>query len=802
MPANALALALTTHGKVAAQEKEIAEFLPYTRHVDNATIATKNGELLQILKLDGYPFETADDLTLDGLKEVRNTLTISLASSRHILYHHLLRREVAADIGGDFSGFAADVDRTWNRRLTRRRLYVNDLYLTVLRRPAPGLAGAVDWVLGLFTARDMTRQEQDRADSLRALHDATENIVSTLAAYRPRLLTTYEQDGRIYSEPLEFLSYLLNHETRPVLLPAGPIDAYLPTKRPLFARESFELRGAAPADQTYGAVLSVKEYAASTWAGLLDDLTRLPFEMVITQSFAYTERQNALDLLARQGRVLDAAADAAASQRQDLIDAADDLASNRIVFGGHHLTVTLTGPDEQRLERALTETTAALTNLGVIAVREDVNLEPAFWGQLPGNHAFIARQSEISSLNWAAYASLHSFPAGTRTGNHWGDCISLLETTSATPYAFNFHSRDVGNFVVIGPTGTGKTVVLTFLLAQAQRHKPVSYFFDRDRGAEILIRALGGWYGVLRPGEPAGLNPLQLPDTPANRAFLRDWLGTLLRLADGTALSATDQAVIADAVAANYDVPREQRRLVHVQSLFRGHESDTGDNSLAARIRPWFGDGEKAWLFDNPTDELPEARTQGFDLTYVLDDLTVGVPLLFYLFHCIEQALDGQKALIFLDEGWRALDDPAFEERLREWLKTIRKKNGLVGFGTQSATDVLRTRIGPTIIEQCRTKLFMPNFQADADSYCKGFGLTAHELRLLREVGDTSRCFLVKHDATSVVARLDLSGADDMLAVLSGREDTIQLLDDIRARVGDDPAVWLPVFHAERRKAA
>ena len=800
MPAHALALRLTGNGTIAAREKTVAEFLPYTRHVDNATLATKNGELLQIVKLEGFPFETADDLTLDGLKEVRNTLTIALASSRHILYHHVLRREVASDLGGAFSGFAAEVNRAWQRRLTRRRLYVNDLYLTLVRRPAPGLAGLVDWIMGLFTARDLTRQEQDRADSLRELHDATENVISTLTHYRPRLLTTYEQDGRLYSEPLAFLGYVLNHETRPVLLPAGPIDAYLPTKRPVFGREAFELRGPAPADQTYGAILSVKEYAAGTWAGLLDELTRLPFEMTITQTFAYNERQTSLDALARQGRVLDAAADAAVSQRQGLIDAADDLASNRIVFGGHHISVQLSGRDEQQLERALTETTAALTNLGVIAVREDVNLEPAFWAQLPGNHAFIARQSAISSLNWAAYASLHNYPAGKRTGNHWGDCISLLETTSATPYAFNFHAGDVGNFTVVGPTGSGKTVVLTFLLAQAQRHQPVSYFFDRDRGAELFIRALGGWYGVLRPGEPAGLNPLQLPDTPANRTFLRDWLGTLVRPPDGKPLSATDQSVIADAVAANYDVPPAQRRLVHVQSLFRGHESDTGDNSLAARIRPWFGEGEKAWLFDNAQDTLPEVRTQGFDLTYVLDDPLARVPLLLYLFHRIEQSLDGQKALIFLDEGWRALDDPAFEERLRDWLKTIRKKNGLVGFGTQSASDVVGTRIGPTIIEQCRTQLFMPNFKADEKGYCEGFGLTPHELALVKEMGDTSRCFLVKHDATSVVARLDLAGADDMLAVLSGREETVQLLDTIRAEVGDDPAAWLPVFH-ERRQA-
>ena len=799
MPGNSLALSLTTHGKVAAQEKDVADFVPYTRHVDAATLATKNNGLLQVIKLEGFPFETADEETLDGLKEVRNTLTIGLASARHILYHHLIRRRVPADIGGQFSGFAAEVDAAWQRRLTRRRLYVNDLYLTLLRRPAPGVVGIVDWFTGLFTAGDISRAEQARAESLRELSDATNNIISTLARYKPRLLTTYEQDGRPYSEPLEFLSYLLNQETRRVLLPVGPIDAYLPTTRPLFAREALELRGVAPGDQTYGAIISVKEYAGGTWAGLLDELTRLPFEMTITQSFAFTERQVALENLARQGRILDAAEDAAHSLRQGLIDAADDLASNRVVFGGHHISVLLTGADQPHLERALTETTACLTNLGVLAVREDVNLEPAFWAQLPGNQEFIARRADISSLNWASFASLHNYPAGKRTGNHWGECISLLETTSATPYAFNFHSSDVGNFTVVGPTGTGKTVVLNFLLAQAQRHKPAAFFFDRDRGTELFIRAIGGWYGAFQPGESSGLNPLQLADTPANRTFLRDWLAALARNPDGTPLSATDQAVIAEAVAANFDVPPAARRLSHLQTLFRGHELDTQDNSLAARIRPWFGDGERAWLFDNPHDNLALGRTQGFDLTFVLDDPTARVPLLLYLFHRIEQSLDGQKALIFIDEGWRALDDPAFESRLREWLKTIRKKNGLVGFGTQSAEDVVATSIGKTIVEQCRTQLFMPNFKASAAGYCEGFGLTPHELEVVRELGDTSRCFLIKHDATSVVARLDLSGEEDILAVLSGREETVLLCDAIRAEVGDDPADWLPLFQ-ERRK--
>ena len=119
------------------------------------------------------------------------------------------------------------MNRAWQRRLTRRRLYVNDLYLTILRRPMPGLGGLADLVMGLFTSRDLKRQEEDRADSIRALQDATANIISTLSHYRPRLLTCYEQDGRLYSEPLEFLSYLLNHERRPVL-PTDRPDRRLP----------------------------------------------------------------------------------------------------------------------------------------------------------------------------------------------------------------------------------------------------------------------------------------------------------------------------------------------------------------------------------------------------------------------------------------------------------------------------------------------------------------------------------------------------------------------------------------------
>jgi type IV secretion system protein VirB4 len=163
-----------------------------------------------------------------------------------------------------------------------------------------------------------------------------------------------------------------------------------------------------------------------------------------------------------------------------------------------------------------------------------------------------------------------------------------------------------------------------------------------------------------------------------------------------------------------------------------------------------------------------------------------------YLFHRVEQRLDGDPSLIVIDEGWKALDDDVFVTRIKDWEKTIRKRNGVIGFATQSAQDAIDSRIASAIIEQAATQIFMANPKAQARDYCDGFGLTEHEFNLVRSLPDTSHCFLIKHGADSVVARLNLTGEPDLLTVLSGRERTVRLLDTLREDLGEDPAAWLP----------
>ncbi len=777
---------LTNKANAAEREQPSGKHLPYARHVDDHTIETRDGLLIQVIQVRGLLFETADADEINYRKRLRDAALQAIGSSRYAIYHHVVRREAEVSLEADYQdGFTRQLDSAWKARLSTRRLYVNDLFLTIVRRPLQGKVGVADRLrqrLGKAVEQlDTSRYE------LQQLGQARDALMAALGSYEPRLLGVYPTKQGHCSELLEFLSYLFNGEMRPVLLPMQDAGDYLPYRRVSFGQDAVELGRAGASPRQFLGLVSVKDYPGQTAPGMLDELLRLPFELTISQSFGFVERQAALSRMNLALRRMRSAEDEALSLRAELTDAKDDVAAGRASFGEHHMTVALRGTSPEQVDEGVAEVQAALADLGIMSVREDIALEPAFWAQFPGNFRYIARRGLVSTSNFAGLASCHNFALGRASGNHWGEAVTLLETTAAGPYFFNFHQSDLGNFTVIGPSGSGKTVVLNFLLAQARKFHPRIVFFDKDRGAELFIRAIGGRYDVLRPGMPSGLNPLQLPDTAASRQFVIDWLQVLAGGADGD-----EQLRIKDAVDANFEQPREHQRLRYIVELFRGgHRPHSND--LWSRLRPWWGEGERAWLFDNENDLTDlAAESVGFDMTQILDDPVVRTPAMMYLFHRVEERLDGSPAIIVVDEGWKALDDDVFVRRIKDWEKTIRKRNGVVGFATQSAQDALESKIASAIIEQAATQIFMSNPKAQASEYVEGFGLTSHELELVRTIPDSAHCFLIKHGNDSVVVRLNLTGEKDLLTVLSGRERTVRLLDQIRLETGDDPADWLP----------
>lgn len=769
-----------------AREQSAGLHLPYARHVDDHTIETRDGLLLQTIALRGLLFETADTAELNYRKTLRDAMLRAVGTSQFALYHHIVRRRVRPDLAGEapdiFSRFLAE---RWTDRLARRELFVNDLYLTLIRRSLPGPLGLADRIRSALT-RAGEPNGAALARELDHLASGRDALLAALGDYGPKLLGLYETPNGMCSEPLEFLSALYNGQKRPLLLPQQDLGAYLPWRRVSFGEDTAELAPAAGEARKFQALVSIKDYPAFSATGMFDEFLRLPYELTITQSFAFVDRQASLDRMNLALRRMRSAEDEAVSLRAELAQAKDDVAAGRAGFGEHHMTVAVRGETLTEVNAGMAEVAATLGDLGAVAVREDLGLEPAFWAQFPANFRYIARRGLVSTSNFAGLASAHNFPTGSPDGNHWGDAITLLETTAAGPYWFNFHQGDLGNFTIIGPSGSGKTVVLNFLLAQARKLKPRIIFFDKDRGAELFIRAIGGRYDVLRPGHPSGLNPLQMEETPANRIFLVDWLARLADAGDPAELD-----LIRDAVDANFDQPMQTRRLRHLVELFRGGQRPRAGD-LWSRMRPWWGKGEHAWLFDNPADLTDlTLDTVGFDMTVLLDDPTLRTPAMMYLFHRVEERLDGTAAIVVVDEGWKALDDDVFVQRIKDWEKTIRKRNGIVGFATQSAQDALESRIASAVIEQAATQIFMINPKARPEYYIDGFSLTAHEFDLIRTLPDSSHCFLIKRGGESVVARLDLTGETELLHILSGRERTVRMLDELRETLGDDPADWM-----------
>jgi type IV secretion system protein VirB4 len=215
-------------------------------------------------------------------------------------------------------------------------------------------------------------------------------------------------------------------------------------------------------------------------------------------------------------------------------------------------------------------------------------------------------------------------------------------------------------------------------------------------------------------------------------------------------------------------------------SLLRGR-IQAGEGDLTSRLESWIRPDQKGWLFNNAEDRFSLSHIFGFDMTKVLDDPVIRTASLLYIFHR-------------LDEGWRLLDDAVFSYFIKDKLKTIRKQNGVVGFGTQSAADIVRSQAANTLIEQTSTNVFFPNSKADDESYKKAFQLSDREIRWIRETVPEARSFLIKHGQDSVIAKLDLGSMPDLIKVLSGRTETVAELHALIERVGDDPKVWLPIF--------
>jgi type IV secretion system protein VirB4 len=747
----------------APDDAALIRHLPYVTALTDDVLMLRDGEIMATLAIDGIAAATAESALVGDVAEAVQAVVAQAAPALGFTLHRvsvLADTRLAAPLEAD--PFSYQVDRRWQAALAALELRERRSFLTVTLRPQKilGLSARL-FGAGATAQRDLLARRIER------LNETVAYLMETLAIAGSARLTV--GDGRW----LGLLRTLVTGRFEPTPLPQtfDPIANLVAGSSVRFEGDRFLVPGASTEDMRFGAVLSLKAYPATTAPGVFDPFD-LEFDSVVTHSFTPIEQIDALARIRRTVRQMGAADDAAASLRGQLIDAADDLASGRISFGLHHASIAVFARSEAQLDEAAAQVRAAGQRAGCVLVREDIGARATWFAQHPGNSGYRARAAMISSRNFAHFTALHAAPRGLGADETpWGATVTILPTVSASAYRFNFHlrgkagERSVGHTLVLGQTGSGKTLGTAFLIAQARRTGARVIVFDKDRGLEMPLRAMGGAYGAVRLGEATGFNPFAAETDERGRAWLADWLTALLSR-DGP-LTAIQSQALAQAVAANAETDPSLRRLSAFRRQFRSVDDD---GALFDRMGAWDADGGFGWLFSGEgLDDLSlNAPVTGFDLTEIFETDAVRTAWLAYVFRRIERTVeDGRPTLIVLDEAWKLLDDPYFERRLKDWMLTMRKKNVAVVLLTQRVAHIRESQAGGAILESAATTILYPNSRNTPQELAP-LALTDRELDFACLSALEARLALVRSGGVSAIVDMDLRPLGGLMKVLGG----------------------------------
>ena len=428
------------------------------------------------------------------------------------------------------------------------------------------------------------------------------------------------------------------------------------------------------------------------------------------------------------------------------------LGAGLVSFGYLTTAVTLFHEDEAAADAQAREIERVFNARGFTTILEDVNAVDAWLGTVPGLPYANVRKSLVSSLNLGHMAPLASVWAGPADNPHLGGPpLIMARSSSGTPFRVSLHHGDVGHAMIVGPTGAGKSVLLALMALQFRRYRGARVFvFDKGRSARAALLAMGGAAYDLSLSGRLSFQPLSRIDEAAGMSFAHDWVLGLLEQ-EGTGLTPAIRDAVWGALASLAATPVRQRTLTGLAALLQS-------GPLRLALQPYTLEGPYGALLDADTDDLAEGDAAVFEMEALMQAPRLAAPVLAYLFHRLEARFDGAPTLLVLDEAWVFLDHPMFAARLREWLKTLRKKNVSVVFATQSLADISASTIAPALIESCPSRIFLPNARAmepgQAEAY-DAFGLSPRQVELISRAAP-KRDYYLQCPAGNRLFELDL----------------------------------------------
>jgi len=713
---------------------QLADWLPWAALVTDGVVLNKDGAFQRTLKFRGPDLDSATESELVAVTARLNN-ALKRFDSGWALFIEADRREA---VGYPVSSFSESlswlIDEERRAAFDEADSHFESVYhVSVLWQPPEDTRARAGRVL----YENAARQGVDWRERLQGFMAETQRFAGLLDGVMPEVRWLDS------AETLTYLHDTISTRPHPVGVPEVPchLDALL--------ADSPLMGGVAPMlGDMHLRVLSVRGFPTRTWPGLLDDLNRLGFAYRWMTRFICLDKSEAEGDLKRLRRhwfakrksVLALLRETLTQQESPLVDgdadnkAADsdaalqELGSDDVAYGYLTATVVVQDAEAAVADEKLRLVARAIEARGFVVVPETLNSVEAWLSSLPGHVYANVRQWLVSTLNLAHLMPASAVWAGQERNHHLdGPPLIVTRTDGATPFRLVTHIGDVGHTMIVGPTGMGKSVLVASLAMQFRRYTGSRIFaFDVGRSLRATILGLGGEHYDLSAEGDIAFQPLARVDDPAYRSQAAEWVEGRLAM-EGVTVGPEEKAAVWSALGSLASAPAGQRTMTGLCALLQS-------NRLRQALAPYVLGGAHGKLLDADHDRLGLADMQCFEMEDLMHSKAAVLAVLNYLFARLEERFDGSPTMLFLSEAWTFLDDPVFAARLRQWLKTLRKKQVSVVFDTQSLADIKDSSIAPAVIESCASRIFLPNPQAaepQIRTIYEGFGLNARQIQLV-----------------------------------------------------------------------
>jgi type IV secretion system protein VirB4 len=776
--------------KILAKKPD-EDFIPYVCHYDPHTIITKDGELLQTIRITGFGTDSVATDILSLRDTLRDSIVAHVKDTEFAFWFHTFRRKKNVVPKGEFPDFFSQkINESWDKENEWSERYVNELYITIITEGLDTSIGNMNALLRSFSYTTTKNLHQKHlANAHKKLSKVVTSILVDIEEYGAKLLGIADFEGVLYSEPMRFFGKIINLYEERYPLWINDIAADLASHKFAFGDRGLEVFGYN--NKNFAAMLSLKEYQEAS-VEALDRILQLPFEFIISQSFDFNCNKKDLEHYQYQDYLLKVSGDEECRYLSGIANFIDGDTGSPTDYGKLQTTIMIISKNKEDLEKDVKFAMEKFSSLGLVVIREDVFSEHCFWSQLPGNFRYLRRQKVINSYRVGGFAALHNFPSGTMAGNHWGSAVTVLKTVLDTPYFFNFHEKDMGHTFIFGPKKSGKTVLTNFLLAQSRKFNAKIFYFDLNKSAKPFIKALGGSYysSIFDAQNPEffQLNPLSLEKNDTNKAFLSEWFQSLVMFAkDRPPKEQIDfipqiiDKIFADNVT-TFHAAVESFNVAETKVIYE--KLRIWDSGKLSHI--FTAEAEKSW------DQI-----MAFDVTDLIEQKPVLIPIMQYLLHKIEENLDGSPAIIVLDEAWNLIDNPVFTPQIALFMERVRQKNCVVIFVSSDSDAINASDIIFEIKRGISGEIYTANPNPDA-YYKSVLELSDDEIDIIKMMEDDERHFIFKHRGDTVIASLNLTKMPEILKILSADDLTLTAAEEIISANKDesgklaDTQEWVP----------